>query len=230
MFDSFLETSLIARGIKKGILDIKIHDLRKYGLGPHRNVDATPYGGGPGMVLRVDVIEMALNAVIKAESNDLDTRKIILLTPQGQTFNQTLSHKLSRYNHLIFICGHYEGFDERIRSLVDMEISLGDFVLTGGELASQVIIDSMARLLPDFLGKEQSNQEESFSDFEGQTLLEYPHYTRPEIYAGQAVPKVLLSGNHGEIKKWRYNQALERTKQRRPDLLKNKPNQIDKSK
>lgn len=229
MFDSFLTTSLIARAVEKDIFTINIHDIRQFGLGPHRNVDATPYGGGPGMLLRVDVVDSALKSVIA--QNEIRTEKIqiILLTPQGQTFNQDKAVHLAKFERLIFICGHYEGFDERIRNLVDIEMSLGDFILTGGELPAQVMVDAIGRVLPNFLGKEASNQEESFGNISGHFLLEYPHYTRPENYQGQTVPKVLLSGHHGEIEKWRLEQAKQKTLIRRPDLLKSKGNQIDKT-
>lgn len=212
-FDSFLKTSLIARGIKKKIISVKIHDLRKWATDRHKSVDDRPYGGGPGMVLRVDVMDRALRAVkskIKSQKS-----KVILLTPQGKPFTAQITKQLSSLKSLILIAGHYEGYDERIRGLADEEISIGDYILTGGELPAMVLIDSLARFIPGFLGKAQSLAEESFST----SLLEYPQYTRPEVYNGKRVPKTLLSGNHAAITKWRHQQAIGRTLQRRPDLF-----------
>lgn len=225
MFDSFVSTSLIARGIQKKIFSINLFDIRSVATDAHKTVDGRPYGGGAGMVLRVDIVDIALTTVLKNSSITRSKTKIILLTPQGKVFDQVMSHDLSTFKRLIFICGHYEGFDERIRSLVDQEISLGDFVVTGGEFPSMVMIDAIARNLNGFLGKESSLNEESFSMiFRPPTsdirppLLEYPHYTRPEIYKGHAVPPVLLSGDHQKIALWRMQQSHMRTKTRRPDL------------
>lgn len=211
LFKSAFESSIIARAKKKKLVQIKIHNLRQWTKDKHKTVDDKPFGGGPGMVMKVDIIDRAISDL---RSKILDSR-IILLTPQGKTFNQPLAQKLSGQKHLILICGHYEGFDERIRQLVDEEISIGDYVLTGGEIPAMVIVDSVVRLLPGVVGKEASLKEESFS----QNLLEYPQYTRPEIYKNMSVPKILLSGNHGEIKKWREKEALEKTKKRRSDLI-----------
>ncbi|HLC38993.1 MAG TPA: tRNA (guanosine(37)-N1)-methyltransferase TrmD [Patescibacteria group bacterium] len=211
----FLDQSLILRAQKNKIVKINVIDLRKYTKDKHRTVDDRPYGGGPGMVMRVDIVDRALkNLKSKVKSKKL---KVILLTPQGKTFHQKMAQRLSKFDHLILICGHFEGFDERIRKLVDMEISVGDFVLTGGELASQVVCDAVVRLIPGVVGKEESLKEESFSN----SLLEYPQYTRPEIYQKMAVPKILLSGNHAQIQKWRQKMSLSKTKKNRPDLLKN---------
>lgn len=224
MFDSFLQTSLIARGIKKKIIAIKLFDLRSVATDKHKSVDGRPYGGGAGMVLRVDIVDKALKKVLRMSQTERKKTKIILLTPQGKVFNQTISAKLSSVERLVFICGHYEGFDERIRDLVDLELSLGDFVLTGGELPAMVIIDTIARNLNGFLGKESSLNEESFNyqlSIINYQLLEYPHYTRPEAYQGKKVPTVLLSGDHAKIKKWRLEQATKRTIKRRPDLISN---------
>jgi len=225
MFDSFISTSLIARGIEKKIFTINTFDIRSVATDTHKTVDGRPYGGGAGMVLRVDIVDAALKAVLKKCSIKRSKTKIILLTPQGVVFNHTMSHNLSTIHRHIYICGHYEGFDERVRDLVDAEISLGDFVVTGGEFPAMVMIDAIARNLPGFLGKESSLHEESFSmNFRPPTsdvrslLLEYPHYTRPEIYNGKKVPAVLLTGDHQKIATWRMQQSLSRTKKRRPDL------------
>jgi tRNA (guanine37-N1)-methyltransferase len=224
MFDGFLTESLIKRAIKNKIISVKIWDLRKFSIDLHGTVDDKPYGGGPGMVMKVDVIDKALSKLKKNKKS-----KIILLTPQGKTFNQKMAKNLSKNQNLIFICGHYEGFDERIRSLVDIEISIGDYVLTGGEIPAMTIIDSTVRLIPDVIGKKESLKEESFSVNSKQltvnsknytTLLEYPQYTKPKIYKNKRVPKILLSGNHQKIASWRYEQALKKTQKRRPDLLK----------
>ena len=198
----------MARAQKQKIAHITIHNLRDFSVDKYKTVDDKPFGGGPGMVLKVDVLDRALQS--------LPAGYKILLTPQGKPFNQPLAQKLSQQKHLILICGHYEGYDERIRSLVDEEISIGDYVLTGGEIPAMVIVDAVVRLLPGVVGKQTSLQEESFTS----GLLEYPQYTRPEEYKGKKVPPVLLSGNHAEIKKWRLEQSKKRTKLRRPDLVK----------
>ncbi len=199
--------SLISRAQKQKIAKINIHNLRDWAVDKYKTVDDKPFGGGPGMVMKVDVVDRALK--------NFSGHKV-LLTPQGKKFNQDLAQKLSQQKNLVLICGHYEGYDERIRSLVDEEISIGDYVLTGGEIPAMVIVDSVVRLLPGVVGKEASLQEESFTA--GQ--LEYPQYTRPEEYKGKKVPPVLLSGNHAEIKKWRSEQSKTRTSSRRPDLVK----------
>lgn len=214
-FESFLQTSLVARAIKKNIIKIKVHDLRNWTTDKHRSVDNRPYGGGPGMVLQVDVIDRAISAL--KSRIEKPTTKVILLTPQGKPFNQKIAKRLSSLKSLILIAGHYEGYDERIRDLVDEEVSIGDYVLTGGELPAMVVVDAVARNVRRFLGKEKSLAEESFS-LDGR-LLEYPQYTRPEVYKKNRVPKVLLSGNHSKIRIWRNVQAKKRTQARRPDLL-----------
>lgn len=213
-FDSFIKTSLIARGIKKKFISVAVHDLRAWTEDRHKTVDARPYGGGPGMVLKIDVIDRAIRDVKKRSKGRI---KIILLTPQGKPLSTNLAKKLSSLDSLVLITGHYEGVDERVRVLVDEEISIGDYVLTGGELPAMVVMDAVSRHIPGFLGKEASLEEETFSYAKG--ILEYPQYTRPEVHAGKRVPKVLVSGNHEAIKKWRLEQALRRTKKRRPDLL-----------
>jgi tRNA (guanine37-N1)-methyltransferase len=212
-FESYLNVSLLQRARAKKLIKIELHNLRDWGEGPHKTVDLRPYGGGAGMVLRVDVIDKALES-LKVKKFKGKTA-VILLTPQGKKFDQKLALKLSNLKTLVLICGRYEGFDERVRDLVDMEISLGDFVLTGGEIPALAILDTVARLVPGVVGKEESLVHESFSE----NLLEYPQYTRPEVYKGKRVPKVLLSGNHANINAWRKTEALKRTKKRRPDLL-----------
>lgn len=208
MFEGPLSESIIKRAKDKGLVAIKIHNLRQWTKDKHNTVDNKPYGGGPGMVMRVDIISRAISKLKTKNS------RVILLTPQGAPFKQKRAQELSKIDHLILIAGHYEGFDERVRELVDEEISIGDYVLTGGELPSMVVVDSVVRLIPGVVGRQESLEEESFSS----KLLEYPQYTRPENFQGKKVPEVLLSGNHAQIKKWRTQQAIKRTKKRRPDL------------
>ncbi len=213
MFEGPFRESMIKRAQEKKLVEIKIHDLRDWAEDKHKTVDDKPFGGGPGMVIKVEVIDKALKAL------KTDKTKVILLTPQGKTFKQKVAKKLSKLGHIIMICGHYEGFDERIREhLVDEEISIGDYVLTGGEIPAMVIVDSVARLLPGVVGNEKSVKDESFSPPAGG--LEYPQYTRPAKYKGWQIPEVLLSGDHEKIKKWRKEQAEKRTRLKRPDLLK----------
>ena len=194
-------------------MEIKIHDLREWAEDERGTVDDKPYGGGPGMILRVDIVERAITNIKLLISNK--NQKVILLTPQGHKFNQGKARELAKLDHLILIAGHYEGFDERVRSLVDEEISIGDYVLTGGELPAMVVVDTVVRLIPGVLGKEESLAEESFTS----GWLEYPQYTRPEEFKGMKVPEVLLSGNHAQIAEWRQEQAIKRTRERRPDLV-----------
>ena len=201
-FDAFLNTSIISRAREAGLFEFEAVDFRPYTKQKHGHVDDSPYGGGAGMVLD------ALEAVWTEDST------VILLSPQGKTFTQQTARQLAVKNHLIFICGHYEGFDERIRRHADMQLSLGDFVLTGGEPAAQVMCDAVLRLLPGTI-KDESSGGDSFSD----GLLEYPQYTRPYDYKGETVPDILLSGHHANIEEWRRQQSLIRTKQQRPDLL-----------
>lgn len=219
MFQGPLSESIIKRAQEKGIVKINYFNLRDFALDKHKSVDDTPCGGGVGMVLRVDVMDNAISSIV---GNKRDDFHVILLTPQGKSFNQKIANILSSKKKLILICGHYEGFDERIREfLVDEEISLGDFVLSGGEIPAMAIVDSIIRLLPGALGHDESSEEESFSlEHEGQELLEYPIYTRPVEYKESKVPEVLLSGDHAKIEKWRKEKALSKTKVRRPDLLK----------
>jgi tRNA (guanine37-N1)-methyltransferase len=208
MFKGPFSESIIKRAQEKGLVQLNLVNIRNFAKGSHQSVDDSPYGGGPGMILKVDVLAQSLESLPKGHR--------ILLTPQGKTFSQKRAYELSKLPHLILVAGHYEGWDERIREhLVDEEISIGDYVLTGGELPAMVLVDAIVRLVPGVLGKEESAREESFSH----NLLEYPQYTRPEKFRGWEVPRVLLSGNHQEIKKWREEQALKKTREKRPDLL-----------
>ncbi len=212
MFKGPFDESIVKRAQDKGLIEIKIHDLRKWGLGQRRTVDDRPYGGGVGMVMMVEPVFNALNEIKTKYS------KVILLTPQGKTFNQEKARELSKEKEIILLCGHYEGYDERIRNLADEEISIGDYVLTGGEIPAMAITDAVVRLIPKVLEKPQATEFESFS----QNLLEYPQYTRPENFKGEKVPPVLLSGNHKEIEKWRKEKSYQKTVKVRPDLSEKK--------
>lgn len=212
MFESVLQTSMIKRAQEMGVVEIILHDLRDWTTDKHRQVDARPFGGGPGMVMRVDI----LNQAIQALRQENPQAPVILLTPQGEKYQQRQAEELVRQESLILVAGHYEGYDERIRDYVDLELSIGDYILTGGELPAMVIIDSLIRLLPGVLGDENSAVYESFSS--GQ--LDYPEYTKPREYQGQSVPEVLLSGDHARIEQWRQQQAEKKTREKRPDLLK----------
>jgi tRNA (guanine37-N1)-methyltransferase len=214
MFKGPFEHSIVRRAIDNKLIEINLINLRDFGLGKHKVVDDTPYGGGNGMVLRVDVLENAIENV-KEKRLKTNEQKIILLSAHGKQFNQTLSKKYSKLKHLIIICGHYEGFDERIKNFIDEEVSVGDFILTGGEIPAMLITDSISRLVKGVI-KDDSSSNESFSP-----LLEYPHYTKPQIFNKLKVPDVLLSGNHKEIENWRNKKSFEITKKLRPDLLKN---------
>lgn len=207
-----LEHSIVGKAVEKGLLDITYHNFRE-NAEKARHVDDEPYGGGQGMLLRAQPIFDTIEK-IKATKP-----RIILLDPAGETFSQKKAEELAQVSELIFICGHYEGYDERIKSLVTDEISLGDFVLTGGELAAMTMIDATVRLVPEVIGKKESHQEDSFSS----GLLEYPQYTRPYDYRGMKVPDVLMSGHHENIRKWRLQESLKKTYLRRPDLLENYP-------
>lgn len=215
MFSGPFNESIISRAQTNRLVSIHLHELRNFTHDKHKSVDDTPYGGGTGMVLRVDVIHEAIETVIKEARQGSLKPLIILLTPQGRRYEQSVARELTAKPWLIFICGHYEGFDERIRTFVNYELSIGDYILTGGELPAMVIVDTVVRLLPGSLGKEQSHQDDSFEE----GLLEYPQFTRPDEYNGMKVPEVLKSGNHALIAKWRNEQSLERTLVRRPDLL-----------
>ncbi len=217
MFETLFSQSILKRAIEQKIVRINLVNFRDYAHDKHHTVDDYPYGGGPGMVLKPEPIFEAVDAIkLTISPEDTCPAPIILLSPQGRPFNQKVAHELARYNHLILICGHYEGVDERVREhLATDEISIGDYVLTGGELPAMVVIDAVVRLLPGVLGSEVSATEESHVD----GLLEYPQYTRPPVYQGWAVPEILLSGNHAQIAKWRREQAIKRTLERRPELL-----------
>lgn len=207
MFTEIVGSSILGRAAAKGLVDFDFVNLRDFGIGPRKQVDDTPYGGGAGMVLRVDVMAAALQA---AKNKLQNTKyKVILMTPQGERLQQPkLREMTTTGSNYIILCGHYEGFDERIRSLVDEEISIGDFVLTGGELPAMMLIDGISRLLPGVLGSEASHQDETHAT-EGR--IEYPHYTRPEEWKGKAVPTVLKSGNHAEIERWRCEQSRHKS-------------------
>ncbi len=218
-FDSPLKESLLGKAQEKGIFEINLVNLRDWGQGSHKQVDDTPYGGGAGMVIKADVLAAALKKLKKENS------LVILTDPAGKLFKQQTAEELSKKDHLIIICGRYEGVDARFKDkYVDLELSIGDYILNGGEVAALTVIEAITRLLPGMLGSEESSQEESFSQTtlkNGQKvrLLEYPQYTRPEEFEGEKVPDVLLSGNHQEISNWRAKQALDKTKKERPDLL-----------
>jgi tRNA (guanine37-N1)-methyltransferase len=212
MFESPFAGGMLGRAIRQGVVTVRLHALREYGLGNYRQVDDTPYGGGSGMVMRPEPIAAALDSVL-SETPGLWR---VLLTPQGEVLDQSMVQELAaRKPGLVLIAGRYEGVDERIRTLVDQELSIGDYVLSGGEVAAMVVIEAVVRLIPGVLGNSQSVEEESFS----QGVLEYPQYTRPEEFRGLKVPEILLSGDHEKIRAWRQNQARERTAKRRPDLL-----------
>ena len=203
-----LEKSILGRAKSTGKIDINLINIRDFSKSKHKKVDDTPYGGGAGMVLTCQPI---FDCVKSLRSDD---SIVILMTPDGEVYKQRKAYDLSKKKHLILICGHYEGFDERIRSICDMEISIGDYVLTGGELASMVLVDSIVRLMPGVI-EEDSHINDSFNN----NLLDYPTYTKPRVYEGMEVPEVLLSGDHKKIEEYRYEMSLQRTKERRPDLL-----------
>jgi tRNA (guanine37-N1)-methyltransferase len=203
-----LRESIPGRILDRGLVTLRVHDLRDFGLGKHRSVDDTPYGGGAGMVMRVEPVVAAIESVRRPDST------VILLDPGGEVFDQPRAADLATHGHLVFVCARYEGVDERIRAFVDLELSIGDYVLTGGELPALVVIDAVIRLLPGAIDA-ASTAEESF----GSGLLEYPQYTRPPSFRGMDVPPILTSGDHGAVETWRRERAIERTKARRPDLL-----------
>ena len=217
MFPGPLGKSLSGKALKKGIWSLNIYDLKEYGLGPHKSVDEKPSGGGPGMVLRADVIDTAINDCFKKD------RPLIYFSPKGKPLNQDTIEKFSSTKGVSIICGHFEGIDQRVIDLHDIEeISIGDYILSGGEIATIVFLDSLVRLLPDVLGNNNSKKIESFTD----GLLEYPQYTKPNEFKGMKIPDILLSGNHKVIKEWQENQALSLTKLRRPDLIDKKKDKI----
>ena len=211
MFAGPLDVSMVARARTTGLLDLQIRNLRDWTHDRHKTVDDRPFGGGPGMVLKPEPIFEAVEALAN------DQTHVVMMAPTGRPFTQAIARELAVEQHLLLLCGSYEGFDERIRSLMDDELSIGDYVLTNGGLPAMVVIDAVTRLIPGVLGDDESAHDESFSP--GAPGLEYPHYTRPAEFRGMKVPEVLMSGNHAEIAKWRREQAQLRTKERRPDLL-----------
>lgn len=209
-----LDESIIKRSREKKIVEIFIHDLRQYVTDKHHRIDDYPYGGGPGMIMKPEPIFRCIETIL--ESDQISKSKLIFLTPQGERYTQSKANALSQKDHLIFLCGHYKGVDERVREYWKMEeISIGDYVLTGGELPALVVIDSIVRLIPGVISDLESAKTDSFY----QNMLDCPYYTRPEVFRGMAVPEVLLSGHHAEIEKWRRNEALKRTLKIRPDLI-----------
>ncbi len=214
LFDTFFATSMIGRAVTDGALSVRRRSPRDFGIGAHRNVDDTPYGGGSGMVMRVDVLVACMES-LDSDAPDATKARRILLTPQGQRFDQRAAERLASEPALMLVCGRYEGFDERVRGHVDEELSLGDFVMTGGEVAAMAIVEATVRLLPGVLGNASSLEEESHGAAQ---LLEYPQYTRPAEFRGAGVPDVLKNGNHAHIRTWRTQTAETRTHERRPDL------------
>lgn len=215
VFEPILNSSMLYRAQKKGLVKFNLVNLRDFGLGRHQVVDGRPYSGGPGMLLRADVLAQALRSITEKRSNK--NQKVILTTPSGRVFNQKKAKEFSEMEHIIIICGHYEGIDERFtKAYVDQEISIGDYILTGGEIPAIVIIDSVTRLIKGVLNKDTASSSESFEE----NLLEYPQYTRPLKFEGKTVPKVLRSGNHQEILEWKRKKSISKTKKVRPDLLK----------
>lgn len=215
MFENVLGESILKRAQNKGLLRIKIHNLRDWTFDSHRSADDKPFGGGPGMVMKIEPVYLALEE-LKVLEKTKDHARVILLTPQGKSLNQRIVKKLSKEKRLVLICGHYEGVDDRVRHFADDEISIGDYILTCGEIPALVLIDSVTRLIPGVLGDDESLRSESFEN----NLLEYPQYTRPANFMGMKVPEILLSGDHKRIENWRKAKAIKRTYARRPDLLK----------
>jgi tRNA (guanine37-N1)-methyltransferase len=211
MFSSPFDEGILKRAQKKGLIDIGIHNIRDFALDKHHTTDDYPYGGGQGMVMKAEPIIRSIEKV-KSPKND---SKVILMTPQGRRLDQGCTIRMSKLRHLIIVCGRYEGVDERVRKYVDDEISIGDYIISGGELAAMVLVDAVSRMIPGVLGNSESIDDESFCNF----LLEYPQYTRPREHKGLNVPEELLSGNHQRINNWRHFQSLKRTLERRPDLL-----------
>lgn len=212
MFSANLQEGILGRAVKKGIVEVRLVNIRHFSKGAHKTTDDRPYGGGDGMVMKPEPIYQALKSVERISGKSL----VILLSPQGQTFNQKIAWELARWEQIILICGRYEGVDERVRlTCIEKELSIGDYILSGGEPAALVVMDAIGRLIPGVLGGERSNLEDSFED----GLLEYPQYTRPKVFQREEVPPVLLSGDHEKIRLWRRAESLKRTLKRRPDLL-----------
>ncbi|NVL91534.1 MAG: tRNA (guanosine(37)-N1)-methyltransferase TrmD [Desulfobacterales bacterium] len=212
MFVPLATYGIIGRAAKRGEIEINVVNIRDFGEGPHLMIDDRPFGGGNGMVMKPGPIFRALESIPRVRGD----RRVILLTPQGQLFDQSIARDLGKLEQIVLVCGRYEGVDERVRSrCVDMELSVGDYILTGGELPAMIIVEAVSRLIPGVLGGVRSNVEESFEDY----FLEYPQFTRPRVFQGEEVPSVLLSGDHGRIRLWRRAQSIKRTLERRPDLL-----------
>ncbi len=212
MVEAGLAEGVVSRGIERGLLHVGVHDLREHTTDRHRTVDDVPYGGGPGMVMKPEPLFKAVEA-IRAERGEPGA--VVLLSPQGRPFTQESAARFGGLSHVVLLCGRYEGMDERVRDLATEELSIGDYVLSGGELAALVVVDAVSRLVPGVVGDAESVEADSFA----RGLLDYPHYTRPAEFAGRRVPEVLLSGHHAEVRKWRKREALRRTLERRPDLL-----------
>jgi tRNA (guanine37-N1)-methyltransferase len=215
MVGAALSAGVVGRAIDSRLLDVVIHDLRDFTTDRHRSVDDMPFGGGPGMVMKAEPIFRALDAIVETRRTSREKMLVLLTSPQGTPFTQAGAERLSKVEHVVLLCGRYEGVDERVRSRVDEEVSIGDYVLSGGELPALVVVDAVARLVPGVVGDDQSVAEDSFS----RGLLDFPHYTRPAEVGTDRVPDVLLSGNHAEIRRWRKRESLARTLSRRPDLL-----------
>ena len=212
MLTAYLQQGVLGRAVKRGLVDVNLINIRDFARGTHKTTDDRPYGGGEGMVMKPGPIYRALESVDRVDGKSA----VILLSPQGQLFDQSIAWEMSGWDQLILVCGRYEGIDERIKlTCIDMELSIGDYILSGGELGAMVIVDAVSRLIPGVLGGERSNLEDSFED----GLLEYPQYTRPRVFLDKPVPEILLSGNHEKIRVWRREQSLKRTLEKRPDLL-----------
>lgn len=215
MFPGYLSQSLLNKAIEKGLVEVHIHNLRDWANGPHRQVDDRPFGGGPGMILMVDPVVRAVEAIQQMAD---ERAQVVLTTPQGRRLDQRTVEEMASSKRYLLLCGRYEGFDQRVIDILKpLEISIGDYILNGGEVAAMVMVDTLVRMVPGVLGHEESSIQDSFS--RGNRMLEYPQYTRPREYRGLSVPEILLSGNHPEIEKWRNQQSLLRTRQRRSDLL-----------
>jgi len=213
MIEAGLGEGVVSRGVERGLLDVAVHDLRRWTTDRHRTVDDVPYGGGPGMVMKAEPLMRAVSEIRETRGTP---DSVVLLSPQGRTFTQAEAERLGRLERIVLLCGRYEGMDERVRDMVATEeISIGDYVLSGGELAALVIVDAVSRLVPGVVGDEQSVAQDSFS----RGLLDYPHYTRPAEIAGHRVPDVLMSGHHADVRRWRRKAALVRTLERRPELI-----------
>jgi len=221
LISSTIEWGVVKRARDAGLLEVYLHDLHELSPDPHHKIDDSPYGGGPGMVVRVDVVAAAIEKVFSCDASSIrEKMPVVLLSPSGRRFDQETAHRLAASDEIVFICGRYEGIDDRVRqTIVSEELSLGDFVLSGGEIAAAAMLEAVARLLAGVLGNEESLDDESFSS----GMLEYPQFTRPAEFRGAAVPEVLLSGDHAKIDLWRRRQACERTRERRPDLLEEGP-------